>query len=95
MTEERRRESDRGFWCVVARRFSDLWDFVDKRQIDTHLMAWAVFCATGYIVYWCMEFVWYHDKLSGLETAAIIGAILLPWTPLQAKVIDWYFKARG
>ncbi len=88
MTDDLRREEDRG-WLA---RF---WEFVDKRQIDVHLMAWAVFSLGSYVSFWAMEFVWAHPDKPGLEVAAIVGAIMLPITPMVAKVVDWYFKARA
>ena len=98
MTQElqafRRRGADRGWLCWVALRLADLWDWFDKRDIDKHLMAWATFSATCYVGYWGTEFVWAHPDKPGLEVAAIVGALLLPWTPMQAKVIQWYFEAR-
>lgn len=81
--------------CWTAARLSEFWDFVDKRQIDVHLMSWAVFALAGYTVYWSMEFVWTHPEKPGLEVGAIVAAINLPITPVLAKVVDWYFKARA
>lgn len=99
MTDQERehteRAGDHGFWCVVARRFGDFWDFIDKRQIDVHCMSWATFAGTAWIINWATHFVVNHPDKSGLEVAAIIGAVMLPWTPLQAAVINWYFKARA
>ena len=94
MSDELRRDTDKGFWCSAAIRFSQLWDFIDARDIDKHLMAWATFAATCYVGYWCTEFVWAHPDKPGLEVGAIVGALLLPWTPMQAKVIQWYFESR-
>jgi hypothetical protein len=97
MTEEvsLRRSGDQGFWCRAAKRASDFWEFIDKRQIDVHLMAWSAFSMTGYVVYWSMEFVWAHPDKPGLEVGAIVGALMLPITPVMAKIVDLYFKARN
>lgn len=83
-----------GFFCTLALRFSQLWDFIDKRDIDKHMMSWAVFGITCYMLYWSMEFVWSHPDKPGLEVGAIVAALMLPWTPVQAKVIQWYFDSR-
>jgi hypothetical protein len=90
----RRRTSDRGFWCLVAQRATDTWDFIDARDIDKHAMAWATFLMTCYIMQWVLTFVWLYPDKAGLETGLIIAAIMVPWTPLQAAVIKWYFNAR-
>lgn len=95
MAEQNRRSDDeRRFWCRIAIRATQVWDFIDNRQIDVHAMAWSVFAMTGYVVYWSMEFVWQHPDKPGLEVAAIVGAVNLPITPVLAKVVDWYFNAR-
>jgi hypothetical protein len=94
MTEELRRNSDHGVWCTLAIRFGQFWDFIDNRDIDKHAMTWATFSVTCYMIYWCMEYVWVHPEKSGLDIAAVIAAIMLPWTPLQGAVIKWYFASR-
>lgn len=90
-----RRATDHGFWCTAALRFGQFWDFIDKRQIDKHAMAWASFGVTSYMIFWCMEFIWAHPERPGLEIGAIIAAMMLPWTPVQGAVIKWYFAARN
>jgi hypothetical protein len=72
-----------------------LWDFVDKRDIDKHIVAWWSFYVTYTLVYWSLEYVFKHPDKPGLEMAAIIGAILLPWTPVQGAIVKWYFAARS
>ena len=89
------RVTDHGFWCAVARRFSDFWDFVDERQIDVHLMSWATFAGTAWIINWATHFVAHHPDKPGIEVAAIIAAVMVPWTPVQAAVVAWYFRARA
>lgn len=88
------RASDKGFWCTLALRFGQFWDFVDKRAIDKHMMAWATFAVTCYMMFWAMEYLWAHDTQTGTDLGLKIAAILLPWTPVQGKVIQWYFVAR-
>jgi hypothetical protein len=88
------RPGDHGFWCIVARRASDTWDFIDKRDIDKHTLVWAVYALAGYSVYWSMEFVWAHPDKPGLEVGAIVTAVNLPLSWVLAKVTDFYFRAR-
>lgn len=94
MQQRVRRADDRGWWCWVAARAGDTWDFIDKRDIDKHIMSWATFWMTYYIVDWTLEFVFLHPDKSGLEVAAIVGAIMVPWSTMQGAVIKWYFASR-
>ena len=92
--DQHRRQADKGWLCWVALRFADAWDWVDDRDIDKHLMAWATFSATVYMLFWCMEYAWAHPEKPGLEIGLIIAALLTPWTPVQGAVIKWYFASR-
>jgi len=92
---EQRRATDDGFLCALALRASQFWSFIDERDIDKHLMAWATFLMTCYIMQWVLTFVWLYPDKAGLETGLIIAAVLAPWTPVQAKVIQWYFESRN
>lgn len=91
---EQRRSGDGGIMCVIARRASQLWDFIDARDIDKHAMAWATFYMTFFIMNWSLNFVWVYPDKPGLEVAAILGALLATWSPVQAVVIKWYFESR-
>lgn len=86
-TPERRRSEDNG-------RLTRIWDAFDARDIDKHLMSWMVFAVTIWIVWWATHFVENHPDKPGLEVAAVLGAVMVPWTPLQAAVVNWYFRAR-
>lgn len=57
-------------------------------------MSWAVFGMTFYLGDWVLDYVFAHPEKPGLEVAAVVTAIMLPWTPVQAAVIKWYFEAR-
>ena len=92
--ENNRRSGDGGRWCRIALRASQLWDFIDERDIDKHLMAWATFYVTYFLLNWVLNFVWVYPDKPGLEVAAIVGSVLLPWTPVQGAVIRWYFESR-
>jgi hypothetical protein len=91
---ERTRAEDVGFLCVVAQRFSQAWDFIDKRDIDKHVTAWLSFYITWFLINWILNFVWVYPDKPGLEVAAIVAAVLMPWTPVQAAVVKWYFESR-
>lgn len=90
---ERRRAADKGAFCWLARRASEMWEFIDNRQIDAHIVAAVIIFATLDITAWAMRYAETADR-PGLEVAAVIGAVMVPWGGLQAAVIKWYFEAR-
>lgn len=80
------------FLCRVAAVLSEAWDFIDKRDIDKHAIAWSTFAFTIYLTDWALEYVFAHPDKPGLELAAVVAAVLLPWTPVQKYVFEDYFK---
>ena len=90
---EQRRADDKGVLCWIAARASQAWDFVDNRDIDKHLMAWAIMAGTMKLAFWTLQFA-YMSPRGGTDVAAIIAAIWLPWSAVQGAVVNWYFKAR-
>ena len=107
--EPARRVTDQGFWCRLARRGSEFWDWVDKRDIDKHLTAqaiiWAFLIGSYRMVLWGWDFArsWLDAAkagkvISGTEVAAVVAAIGGPWSLLVgavlATVVNFYFKAR-
>jgi len=89
------RASDKGWLAIGVRGFAMVWDFIDEKDIDKHCLSWATFGVTIWIIRWATTFVAAHPTMSGIEIAAIIGAVMLPWTPMQAAVINWYFKRQN
>lgn len=104
-----RRAADRG---LVARSVifgSSVWDFIDNRDIDKHLVAvsiivfflWAAVDITrwgyGFAESW-LEAVKAGKAISGTEVAAVIAAIGGPWglvtAAVLATVVNFYFKVR-
>tara|TARA_R110000868_G_scaffold411755_1_gene708947 strand:- start:45661 stop:45969 length:309 start_codon:yes stop_codon:yes gene_type:complete len=92
----RRRESDsvRSVLCWFAARASEFWDFIDKRQIDKHLVSLGVFIGTVIVTRWAMGYAGSHADKSGIEVAAIIAAVNVPYMALQTAAISFYFRAR-
>ena len=92
-----RRATDKHGWqvlaCWLAVRASELWEWIDKRDIDAHMVAGFLLYATYKITAWCMGFAETSAR-PGMEVAAIIGAILVPWSGLQAVAVKWYFEKR-
>lgn len=97
MIEQRRAEDLRGWravTCWLARRASEFWDWVDKRDLDKHAVSLAVLYGTVKITAWAMQYATKADR-PGLEVAAIIAAVSAPYMALQAAAIAFYFKARA
>lgn len=92
--QPQRRAADRGVLCWIAHRFSQLWDFIDKRDIDKHFVAVVLIWKTLEITQWAFHFAEKVSTQPGMEVAAIIVAILGPWSLLIGAVVKWYFNAR-
>lgn len=97
MTIRHRRRDDRGLLCWLAMRCSQLWDWIDKRDIDKHLVSVLILYGTWVVTRWAMAFA--NDvnlsQRNGIESAALIAAVTAPYMALQAAAIAFYFKARG
>jgi hypothetical protein len=91
---EQRRAEDHGVLCWIAMRCSEAWDFIDKRDIDKHVVSIAVLYGTIIITRWAMDYAENGDR-PGLEVAAIVAAVGAPYMALQAAAIKWYFDARA
>ena len=73
-----------------------LWDWIDDRQIDKHIVAIIVLYGTKLITTWAMQFaVDHHNSDNAIGIAAIIGAVSAPYMALQAAVIKFYFESRN
>lgn len=88
---ELRRRTDGWFGWLTR-----LWDFVDKREIDKHVVSLVVLYGTMIVTQWAMRFAETQSALgrSGVEIAAIIAAVLGPYSILQAAAIKFYFDNR-
>lgn len=91
----RNRRTDGGWLCWVALRAAQFWDFIDKRDIDKHTVSIIILIGTIKVTQWAMDFASAHTDKSGIEVAAIIAAVLVPYNALQAAAISFYFKSRG
>ena len=91
---QRLRATDGGWLCTVALRASQLWEFIDRRDIDKHAVSVAILYGTVLVTRWAMDFAETHSEKSGLEAAAIIAAVNVPYMALQAAAIGFYFRAR-
>lgn len=94
MSETGRRAEDRGWMCLAARRASQFWDFIDRRQIDAYAISVAILAGTIKITDWAMEFVDSHPDIDLSKAALVIGAVMVPWSGLQAAAVKFLFDAR-
>ena len=94
-TGQRERATDRGPIARFMLQLSLFWDWVDERDIDKQLVSIAVLIGTYRITTWLFQFVEHHMDKSGVELAAVVAAITVPWCTLQAAVVAFYFKARS
>jgi len=90
----RQRATDKGFLCRVALRASQLWDFVDARDIDKHLISIVILIGTAKVTGWAFRFAEAHMDKSGAELALVIASVTAPYMALQAAALGFYFKAR-
>jgi len=74
-------------------RFSQAWDWIDKRDIDKHTVSIFIMYGTYEITRWAMRYAEHGDR-PGTEVAFIIGAVAGPYMALQAAALKWYFDAR-
>lgn len=70
------------------------WDFIDKRDIDKHILSMGIFYGTVKLTEWAMLFAATHAAKPGIEVAAIIAAVTGPYMALQAAAIKFYFDSR-
>jgi hypothetical protein len=76
-----------------AGRFSAFFDWVDDRDADKHFFSLVILSGTIFITQWAMGFAERAER-PGLEVAAIIAAVLTPYSALQAAALSFYFRAR-
>lgn len=88
-----RRGTDHGLLCRVALRAGQFWDFIDRRQIDAHLVNAITLYGTIKITSWAMSFAEHGDR-PGIEVAAILAAVSAPWALLQSAMVKFVFDAR-
>jgi hypothetical protein len=96
--------------CWIARRASEFWDFIDRRDIDKHTTSLAILLAmfegtlrltkwgTALVDQWMTAATNGHP-VPGTEVAMVVGAVLAPWSLLVSvvvtAVVGFYFKARN
>jgi len=75
---------------------SRMWDWIDKRQIDKHVVSVVVLYGTKLVTEWAIRYADAHyDNENGMAIAAIIAAVTTPYMALQAASIKFYFDSRN
>ncbi len=90
----RRRRGD-GMFCWLALRMSELWDFIDRRDIDKHTVSVCIMAGTYRLTEWAMNYAALNPDKTGSEIALIITAVTGPYMLLQTAAVGFYFKSRG
>lgn len=78
----------------MIRRLTQAWDWIDKRDIDKHLVTMAILWGTVKLTEWAMVFASHNADKPGIEIAAIIASVTAPYMALQAAAIKFYFESR-
>jgi hypothetical protein len=79
--------------AVTVTTLTEMWDFIDKREIDKHVVSAIIMLGTVKVIRWAMAFAAAHA--ADQNTSIIIAAVELPYMALQAAAIQQYFKARS
>lgn len=79
---------------TMSNKLTQIWDWIDKRDIDKHTLSVGIFYGTVKLTEWAMIYANQHADKAGIEVAAIIAAVTGPYMALQAAAISFYFKAR-
>ena len=74
--------------------FSYIWDWVESRKIDKHVVTAFTLYYMVYLIMWAERFASANSGKSGLEVAAIIAAVHAPYMALQTFVLRFYFNDR-
>jgi hypothetical protein len=89
MADEARRSTD-----TWTGKLSFFWDWIDKRDIDKHLVSLIILAGTAQLTLWAEHFA-ENGNRPGIEVAAILAAVFAPYMLLQGAALKWYFGARG
>jgi hypothetical protein len=90
---QRRRREDGGRLCWIAARLSQVWDFIDKRQVIRRLAFVWVLWLTGRVIDWTLDYAW-HSNQDGAQIAMVIAAVWTPLAALQGAVFKFYDEGR-
>jgi uncharacterized membrane protein len=77
----------------MAATAGQLWDWFEKRNIDKHIGAIAIFGITVMITNWAMGYANAHPEKSGVDIGAIIASLTAPWSFAQTFALKYWFES--
>ena len=82
---------------LTAKKTSrSFWRWVEEHHVDSFLVLVVTLWLTIRVMDWALEFPYDLDtKLSGVDKAAILGAVLTPWGILQGLMFKFYIDLKG
>lgn len=69
-------------------------EFLDRRSVFRRVAFVWMMWLTSKATMWCFSFAAAKTYEDGMQAAAVIGAVMLPISGLQAAVIKWYSEHR-
>ena len=89
-----RREADHwSYWVRLP--FILLWDFIDNRAIVRRVSFIFVIYMTYLVLDWAMDFANNNPDMDGLKMGAVLGAVMTPWSIMQAAIFKFYSDDRA
>lgn len=78
----------------ARRAFSAFLEFLDNRSVFRRLaFVWMMWLTTKATM-WCFDFAAVKAFPDGVQTAAVIAAVMAPIAGLQAAIFKWYSETR-
>ena len=77
----------------ILSSFVQLYDALDDRDWDKHLIAVLTMCVSYKVLMWSIGFAGSSPR-PGIDIAAILGAINAPLMAVQAAVLKFYIESR-
>jgi hypothetical protein len=95
-----RRSVDHGVAAVAAktaaRTSKTFWNWFESHHIDMLLVLSVTLYLTYTVVDWALWFPTETEtKMSGVDRAAILGAVLTPWGIMQGLMFKFYVDLKG
>lgn len=78
----------------MSEHVKTFWDFIDSRAIVRRIVLFATLWLTFRSFYWAAHFAEISTR-TGLDVAAIIGAVTAPVSLLLSAVSKFYSESRG
>ena len=99
-TEFTRRAVDKGVVVATAqdakRTSRTFWSWFESHHVDSLLVIVVTLWLTWRVVEWALWFPTETEtKLSGVDRAAILGAVLTPWGIMQGFMFKFYVDLKG